>query len=114
MTTKDTTKVLEEQLSSLTIDLSTIKQDIQTLHLRLSRMESQLEHAFTTKFNLESLPDNFEVFVTKLSKVNKQLNQLLALSQSEFTNKNTQKINLRLDKLLAHFEPQNNKQPTKA
>ncbi len=104
MPTKDPTKALEDQLPSLATDLSTIKQDIQTLHLRLSRMESQLEHAFTAKFNLDSLPDNFEAFVAKLSKVSNQLKQLLELTQSEFTNKNTKKIHKKLDGLLARLE----------
>ncbi len=119
MPTKDAAKALEEQLPSLATDLSTIKQDIQTLHLRLSRMESQLEHAFTVKFNLESLPDNLEVFLPKIGKVNSHLNQLLELTQSEFTNKNTKKINRRLDKILAYLEQlpgqiQNQEKPPQA
>jgi predicted nucleic acid-binding Zn-ribbon protein len=103
--TNDLAKLLDDKLTSLVNDLATIKQDLQTLHLRLARVEHQREQTFTTDEHLKSLPNRLDSLISKLrqfptdqlAQLEPKVSQLdKAMSSHQ---KQTKKFHTKLDKI---------------
>jgi chromosome segregation ATPase len=96
---------LDDKLTSLVNDLATIKQDLQTLHLRLARVEHQREQTFTTDEHLKSLPNRLDSLISKLRQFPAdQLAQLepkvIQLDKAMSSHqKQTKKFHTKLDKI---------------
>jgi chromosome segregation ATPase len=103
--TNDLAKLLDDKLTSLVNDLATIKQDLQTLHLRLARVEHQREQTFTTDEHLKSLPNRLDSLISKLRQFPAdQLAQLepkvIQLDKAMSSHqKQTKKFHTKLDKI---------------
>ena len=104
MTTDELYKLLDEKLTSIATELATIKQDSQTLHLRLARMETQRQETITTEVNLESLPAALSGLLSKINKSASHINQLTNIADSMATKKHIKSINSKLENLLSQLK----------
>ena len=90
--TSDDVAQLDKKLTTLAAELATIKQDPQTLHLRLARMETQREQTITAELNLEAFPKNFQDFITKYDRFASQIKHMNQTLQTLVVTKNVEKI----------------------